>query len=132
MSEFPEQFDIFYRKARSDLSLAMAGFGTHDRNIDQATLIFHLQQATEKSLKALLAFESVHFEKTHDIRILIDLCKKGAVVLPDYVEKLKELNPYAVLGRYDIIDSGEDCFEEYYPLVERLINEVESRLYGKR
>lgn len=128
MTEFPEQYNIFIKKARSDFALAKIGYNAHDRGVDQATLIFHLQQAAEKLIKAVLAFSEVHFEKTHDIRMLMDLCVRSSIELPHYAEKLIELNPYAVIGRYDIVDVDESCFEEYYPIVVRFAEEVESRL----
>ncbi|MBN1294983.1 MAG: HEPN domain-containing protein [Candidatus Latescibacteria bacterium] len=114
MTEFPEQYEIFLKKARSDLALAKIGYNAHDSGVDQATLIFHLQQAAEKLIKAILAFSEVHFEKTHDIRMLMDLCVRSGIELPHYVKKLMELNPYAVIGRYDIVDVDESCLKSIF------------------
>ncbi|MDL1957396.1 MAG: HEPN domain-containing protein [Candidatus Desulfofervidus auxilii] len=38
--------------------------------------MFHSQQAVEKYLKAFLTYHNKHFGKTHNIPLLIDLCKE--------------------------------------------------------
>lgn len=60
---------------------------------------FHAQQCAEKYLKALLTSHAVAFERTHNLRRLLDLCAIEAGLegeLPD----LEELIPYAVEARY--------------------------------
>ena len=61
---------------------------------------FHPQQAAEKSLKAFLAFNEYHVEKTHEIEFLIKLSMQ---IQPE-IEKLliagEELSDYAVDSRY--------------------------------
>lgn len=74
------------------------------REIDDETVGFHAQQAVEKCLKAVLAFNSIPFRKTHDLQELMDLLVDNKKTLPPNADKLDSLNPYAVLLRYDFID----------------------------
>jgi HEPN domain-containing protein len=41
-------------------------------------ICFHCQQCAEKYLKALLVSLGVHFPKTHDLRLLLDLVAERA------------------------------------------------------
>ena len=40
--------------------------------IDIEVVFFHLQQATEKYIKAVLSYMDVHFSKTHDLLMLLN------------------------------------------------------------
>jgi HEPN domain-containing protein len=72
---------------------------------------FHVQQAIEKGIKALLATHAVNFRKTHDIRELIDLASENKIVLPDAFTSLDEWTPYGVELRYDDIPVGIPTFD---------------------
>ena len=63
---------------------------------------FHAQQATEKLIKALLAMNSVLFTRTHRLGELVDLATDNCITLPDGIESLVDLTPYAVEFRYDV------------------------------
>ena len=39
--------------------------------------LFHLQQSVEKYLKAFLVLKGIEFERTHDIRRLVELCSQA-------------------------------------------------------
>ncbi len=60
---------------------------------------FSLQQASEKSLKALLAFENKKITKVHD---LVDLLAQVDTILKfdDYVEMMTRLNGFYIASRY--------------------------------
>jgi HEPN domain-containing protein len=60
---------------------------------------FSLQQACEKSLKALLAFENKKITKMHD---LVELLAQVDTVLrfDDYVETMTRLNGFYIASRY--------------------------------
>jgi HEPN domain-containing protein len=66
-------------------------------------MLFHIQQSVEKLIKALFSYHSVRFSKTHDLDELVDLALEHGIALPPLMEKLTELSPYAVEGRYAII-----------------------------
>jgi HEPN domain-containing protein len=61
---------------------------------------FHSQQAAEKSLKAFLAYNEFHVEKTHDIEFLVKLCMKFSPEIEQFIETGAALSEYAVETRY--------------------------------
>jgi len=64
---------------------------------------FHAQQAAEKALKGLLTHHQLAFEKTHDIRYLLQLCE---TIDPDarvIAERAVALTRYAVASRYALL-----------------------------
>ena len=101
------QYEILFNKASSDLKLAKLAASAKDAGIDDATIIFHLQQSSEKLLKSILAVHDIHFEKIHDLTQLIELCRNSGIELPQYTKDFAALNPFAVIGRYDLISSDE-------------------------
>lgn len=102
--KYPKQYEILLRKAKADIAMALHALDAGDADIDDATILFHFQQAAEKLLKVLLSFNDVHFEKIHDIASLLDLCKEHGIPLPPDADGFSTLNPFAVAGRYDILD----------------------------
>lgn len=64
---------------------------------------FHLQQATEKLLKAALSLSQIPFPRTHQLPALISLLKKNNIDVPEAFGKLQELAPFAVDFRYDML-----------------------------
>ena len=88
----------WFRKADSDLATArklLAGEGPYD------TACFHAQQAAEKYLKGLLAYQEQPIPHIHDLNDLERACSavEPPLVLP--LLSLAELTPYAVELRYD-------------------------------
>jgi len=57
---------------------------------------FHAQQAVEKLLKAVLIFQGVDFQRTHDLHTLATLLSKHGITTPCAPEELTRLNPFAV------------------------------------
>jgi HEPN domain-containing protein len=60
---------------------------------------FHLQQAAEKLMKAILTAHGIPFPKTHDLAALVRLIPRGNDVDPDLALWI-ELSYFAVLARY--------------------------------
>ena len=60
---------------------------------------FHCQQCAEKHLKAFLFFNDVHFPKTHDLRLLLELAQKHCQ-LELKLSDIIPLNRYTIEGRY--------------------------------
>lgn len=60
---------------------------------------FHCQQCAEKYLKSLLLFSDVHFPKTHDLRVLLQLAQKHCK-LELKLSDIIPLNRYTIEGRY--------------------------------
>ncbi|MGQ0665328.1 MAG: HEPN domain-containing protein [Pseudomonadota bacterium] len=68
---------------------------------------FHMQQAAEKYLKALLAHRGVEYPHTHDLGVLLDMCCRIAGDLERLRDEIVTLQPYSVQMRYDDIAEPE-------------------------
>ncbi len=77
-----------------------------DVDVPDDVLGFHAQQAIEKHLKAVLAFNGITFERTHSIAYLTSLLEHHGIELPAGREEIEGLSPWAVAARY------EDRFDE--------------------
>ena len=119
--KFLHQYKILFKKANTDLTLAITALQIKDKDFDTDVVYFHLQQAAEKYFKTLLACNGVHFEKVHDIGLLIDSCKNNEIRIPEFVDDLIDLNPYAVEGRYGFVVQDQiDDVDKYIKLLKRL------------
>jgi HEPN domain-containing protein len=65
---------------------------------------FHVQQAVEKALKAVLFSRQIEFERIHDLIKLGRLLAECNIVLPAPEDQLRRLNAFAVTFRYDDLD----------------------------
>jgi len=72
-----------------------------NQEIADAIVLFHAQQAAEKSLKAVVASQGLAFEWTHDLSELIRQVHDTGVSLPADLEEVDSLTPYAVDYRYE-------------------------------
>ena len=90
-------------KAEHDLAIARLGL-RHQEAFDM--VCFHLQQAVEKLLKALLECGGVEFPPTHNLVTLLDLTEPHYPEVAAFRSTLPDFIPYAVRIRYD---------EELYP-----------------
>lgn len=110
-NNFKQQYEIFLIKAKQDFVLVEQVINNQD--VVDEIKHFHLQQSVEKALKALLSFKGTQFPKTHDLEDLIDLAAENNISLPEYIDILTELTPYAVEFRYSLnFDSLRE--PEYY------------------
>lgn len=116
-AEFLHQYELFLQKAHADLRSAEILFKADDIEVDVSIVLFHLQQAAEKYLKALISHHGMHFEKIHDLRRLLDLCHECGIALPAYAEDFVELNPFAVEGRYALLHDDMADAERFLRLV---------------
>jgi len=66
---------------------------------------FHAQQAVEKALKAWLSYCGVEYPRTHNLVLLIDLLDDAGETISEEFRKLADLTDYAVLLRYETVDS---------------------------
>lgn len=76
-----------------------------DREIDDAVIGFHAQQAVEKCLKAVLARHEVAVRKVHDLHALMDLLADHRLPVPSMRREIVELNPFAVILRYEFAET---------------------------
>ena len=73
------------------------------KEIGDAIVGFHAQQAVEKSLKSVLSARGIPFRRTHDLAELLDLIADQNLPTPPAADRLDELNPYAVDARYGLL-----------------------------
>ena len=69
---------------------------------------FHAQQAAEKLLKAVLAQAGVEYPFSHRLAELIDFAKDNGIDLPDKLDDVRLLTPFAVEFRYDVFPGEPD------------------------
>ena len=86
----------------ADDDLRLAGLTLKDTEPVYWAAAFHCQQAAEKSLKAFLAYNEYHVEKTHDIEFLVKLCMKFLPEMEQFIESGAALSEYAVDPRYPV------------------------------
>ena len=125
---------LFLYKAGVDYSSAALLWHSMENGeveTDPEIVLFHLQQATEKGLKALISDASVRIRNSHDIAALVAICKENSIVVPEVAQQLYPLTEFAVDGRYSIIhDDVHDC-SIYLPLVQELLAQSELLVKNK-
>ena len=106
-----EPLDLSYgliNKATHDLQAAEIGI---ENKAPLDTVAFHLQQCTEKLIKAFLNWKQVQYPKTHALSVLLDLAVTHEPDLETFRERLLGMSSYAVEMRYD---------DEIYPTDEEI------------
>jgi HEPN domain-containing protein len=72
-----------------------------DKDIADAIVGFHAQQAVEKLIKAVLAIRGVAFMKSHALSYLIGLVEENEIETPESLTEADVLSPWAVEFRYE-------------------------------
>lgn len=85
-------------KASHDLGSARKLTSGDDPYLD--TALYHCQQAAEKALKGYLFYHAIVFEKTHDVRVLLEQASKVEHTFAELIRDAEILTPYAVAFRY--------------------------------
>jgi HEPN domain-containing protein len=104
--EHREVAQLLLQKAREDLSAAQVLVATE--NQADHVIGFHLQQAIEKALKAILALRAIEIPRTHDLGYLTELLGNLEIEVPRTVTSSDWLTPWGVLFRYDDNPEGLD------------------------
>ena len=73
-------------------------------------ICFHCQQSVEKSLKAILAHNNAEIPKTHDIRLLNELCEKFISEFVVDSRVAETISDFAVVTRY--VEVNRDYTED--------------------
>jgi HEPN domain-containing protein len=89
----------WFRKSAQDLKTAKLLLA-QDSEDYWGPLVFHSQQAAEKSIKGYLTFHKIRFAKIHDMEILVNLVAKADEKLSEELHPAKILTKYAVAYRY--------------------------------
>ena len=78
--------EMWLERAKSNLQLGK--IEKRPRFVFYADLCFQLQQAVEKSLKALLIYRGIEFDYTHDIGMLLNLIEeKLKITIPEEIKE---------------------------------------------
>ncbi len=94
-----EQANLLLRNARHDTIIVVRT--TTDFEIAEAIVGFHVQQACEKCMKAVLCARGVACRRTHDLQELHDLLIDAAVNLPVELVELVAWSPFSAVYRYE-------------------------------
>ena len=104
-------------KAESDLLSAEHNLLLGDL-APTSIVCFHIQQAVEKYIKALLAYHGIDFPKTHDISYLLSILPGNSQNLCMDEVTTEKLSYFAVSGRYPGFDV-EPTAEEAQDLLRK-------------
>jgi HEPN domain-containing protein len=87
-------------RANDDLAAAQALLDVPA--VSDAIVGFHAQQAVEKALKAILVIRAAPtIPRTHNLALLTQLCEDTHLEIPESLNDVDLLSPYAVALRYD-------------------------------
>ena len=86
--------------AKAEEDLGVAELLLHEKTPYLTATGFHMRQATEKYLKALLVRHQVEFPKTHNLGKLLDLLETVDAHLAEDLGSVTILDPYSVEARY--------------------------------
>jgi HEPN domain-containing protein len=123
-----EQVNRLLQKAEMDITAVEELLGS--TRVSDSIIGFHLQQAVEKLLKALLAANDIRYRKTHDIRELLDLLEDREILVPEELVDLDDYTPYAVEFRYEDISYEQETLDrtEAMKKIKMLDNWVREQL----
>ena len=130
--KFLKQYEILFKKALVDLNSAkviLFSFENGTIELDMEVVFFHLQQSSEKLIKAVLDFHKIKFPRTHDLQSLINLLEANNIQLGD-IEKLLPLSVYAVEGRYAILHDDLDDSDKYIEILDELLELVRIEIFS--
>jgi HEPN domain-containing protein len=98
MNEQIEEVKEWIKKADHDLGSAKIIYLHLPDYFD--TIAFHCQQAVEKSIKAILVFFKIEFQRSHDLVYLLELLSRKIEIDEIKFRNAFTLNNYAVQIRY--------------------------------
>lgn len=64
------------------------------------TAIYHTQQCAEKALKAYLSYKQQPPQKSHNLRLLVELCEEIDESFAELIYEAEELSPFATAYCY--------------------------------
>ena len=127
----------------SDLKCAEAMLGAAERDLltlrsmsgeaPEESFGFHLQQATEKALKAWIAARGEEYPLTHSIETLARRLEALSVATEPFAP-LAEFTPYAVTFRYEGVGPEAEPIdrEAMIALADRLLERVRAEVRGRQ
>ena len=108
------------QKARQDLALVI-NVGDAEAVTDEI-VGFHVQQAVEKAIKAVLTCLGIQYEYTHDLSLLYQQVKNARGNPPADLDTVEELTGFAVQFRYTLYEEQSFNREAGAQLAGRFID----------
>ena len=93
-----KEFEKWIKKAESDLLNIKNNLTAAEVPAD--TCCFHAQQAAEKYLKSYLTSKHISFPKTHDLELLLRLCKVENSRFIELENNCRELFNHSITPRH--------------------------------
>jgi len=124
---FVKYYEILLQKAAVDIRSATIlynDFQNGNSALDIEVILFHLQQAAEKCLKAVLSFHQINYQKVHDLEVLVTLTNENEIPLEINSIRLTDLSDFAVEGRYSVIHDDLVDAEQYFKEINQLYQQV--------
>ncbi len=115
--EHLEPYEILFKKAEADIRIVKLMRISKAYEMDIEIYMFHLQQAAEKFLKAILIKNGISYTRTHDLEVLFDKCRINNIKIPINEERIIDLTDYSVEGRYNFLSDIED-YDYYRDVIE--------------
>ena len=98
MNELTEEIKEWIEKADHDLGSAKIIYLHLPEYFD--TIAFHCQQSVEKYIKAILIFEKIEFQRSHDLVYLLELLSQKIDIDESKFKNAFTLNNFGVQIRY--------------------------------
>jgi HEPN domain-containing protein len=124
---FVKYYEVLLQKAAVDMRSATIlynDFQNGNSVLDIEVILFHLQQAAEKCLKAVLSFHQINYQRVHDLEVLVNLITENNIPLQINSIRLIDLSDFAVEGRYSVIHDDLVDAEKYFEEINQLYQQV--------
>jgi HEPN domain-containing protein len=124
-------FEDWLAKAQQDLRASKELFKLEDDLLGISA--YHAQQCAEKTLKAYLSFKNQSIQKTHNLVVLVELCKKFNFNFNKFLNDAAVLNPYSSKFRYpdDILAPERSDVEIAINISNKIMNFVKKEVNAK-
>jgi HEPN domain-containing protein len=124
---FVKYYELLLQKAAVDMRSATIlynDFQNGNSVLDIEVILFHLQQAAEKCLKAVLSFHQINYQRVHDLEVLVNLIIENSIPLQINSIRLIDLSDFAVEGRYSVIHDDLVDAEKYFQEINQLYQQA--------
>lgn len=127
MVGFVKYYEVLLQKAAVDMRSATIlynDFQNGNSVLDIEVILFHLQQAAEKCLKAVLSFHQINYQRVHDLEVLVNLITENNIPLQINSIRLIDLSDFAVEGRYSVIHDDLVDVDQYFKEIGHLYKQA--------
>jgi HEPN domain-containing protein len=124
---FVKYYELLLQKAAVNMRSAIIlynDFQNGNSVLDIEVILFHLQQAAEKCLKAVLSFHQINYQRVHDLEVLVNLIIENSIPLQINSIRLIDLSDFAVEGRYSVIHDDLVDAEKYFQEINQLYQQA--------